>query len=663
MKKMKSIIFLLVITIIISCILPSISYGENTVNNEQLGVTYRTHVQDIGWQGYVKDGTQAGTTGKNLKVEAMNISLENKQSNINIKYTTYIQNYGWQKTVSNGEQTGTTGKNLRMEAIKIWLEGTSDYSVMYRTHIQDYGWQEWVYDGEISGNLGDNKKIEAIEIKIVPKQNAKVAVSYNSHVQDLGWENEIQEYNISGTTGKNKKVEAIKINLKNAPEGMNIKYKTYVEKSGWQQWVENGQVSGTTGKNQRLYGIRIMLEGTKEYSIQYRVHVQDVGWMNWVKNGEIAGKISHNKKIEAIQIRILEEANNTDDLLGVEYYTYLNGSSSNENKMERNGEISGTTGQNRKVEGIGIELINAPEGAHIKYRAHVQDIGWMDWMRDGQVAGVLDKNLKIEAIQIQLEGLDEYTVEYKAHVQDIGWTEWYIDGEVAGTTGKNKKIEAIQIRITDKYQRYYKGIDVSRWQGEINFDKLVASKQVDFMISRIGWYSETQSKFVVDAQFERNYKNAKAKKLPIGAYVYSYATSIEGAKKEAEEVVKYLKETNQTDYELPIFYDLEDDSQRYLGKQTLSKMAIAFGEVLQQAGYKVGLYSYAYWLDNFMDLSMIPQDYALWIANYEGNTTGELPENIYKYAKTHDLWQYTDSGKVDGIQGNVDMNICYKRYF
>ena len=84
-----------------------------------------------------------------------------------------------------------------------------------------------------------------------------------------------------------------------------------------------------------------MLEGTKEYSIQYRVHVQDVGWMNWVKNGEIAGKISHNKKIEAIQIRILEEANNTDDLLGVEYYTYLNGSSSNENKMERNGEISG----------------------------------------------------------------------------------------------------------------------------------------------------------------------------------------------------------------------------------------------------------------------------------------------------------------------------------
>ena len=64
----------------------------------------------------------------------------------------------------------------------------------------------------------------------------------------------------------------------------------------------------------------------------------------------------------------------------------------------------------------------------------------MDWVKDGQIAGVMNKGLKIEAIKVELEGLDNYTVEYKAHVQDYGWTDWYIDGETAGTTGKNKKI-------------------------------------------------------------------------------------------------------------------------------------------------------------------------------------------------------------------------------
>lgn len=666
MKKIKTLTFFITLITVILFGIPTKSSatdnGEAIQTASTLSVKYRTHVQDIGWQRYVKDGEQSGTTGKNLKVEAMNISLENNNSNINIKYTTYIQGSGWQKTVANGEQTGTTGKNLRMEAIKIWLEGTDEFSVAYRTHIQDIGWQDWVYDGEISGNLGDSKKIEAIEIKIVSKQvQEEISVTYSSHVQDIGWQEEKSSYDISGTTGKNLKTEALKIKLNNAPEGVNIKYKTYVEKSGWQQWAEDGAVSGTTGKNLRLYGIRIKLEGTNKYTVRYRVHIQDVGWTSWVENGEIAGKTSHSKKIEAIQIEIIEKNNGNSNKLGVEYYTYLEGNSLKENEIFENGEAAGTTGQNRKMEAINIELVNANENASIKYMVHVQDKGWMDWVKNGELAGVLNKGLKIEAIRIKLEGLNEYTVEYRVHVQDRGWTDWYIDGESAGTTGRNLKIEAIEIRITDKYQRYYKGIDVSRWQGEINYDKLAKDSQVDFMIARIGWYSDTQSKFIVDVQFENNYKGAKSKNIPLGAYVYSYAKSVEGARKEAEEVVQYLKSTGQTNYELPIFYDLEDDSQINLGRETLSKMAIAFGEVLQKAGYKVGLYSYSYWLDTYMDMSMIPDDYALWVANY-GENTGELPENIYKYAETHDIWQYTDQGKVDGISGNVDMNICYTKF-
>lgn len=641
------------------------AYGISLLSetDSELGVEYCSHVQDIGWQGNVSDGKTSGTTGRNLKIEAIKISLVNNTSNINIKYSAYVQGTGWQNSVSNGQQAGTTGRNLKMEAIKIWLENTSEYSIAYRTHIQDFGWQNWSYDGTISGRLGDNKKIEAIEIKVVPKTKTKMSVTYSSHVQDIGWQSQKEEWDISGTTGRNLKVEALKVNLVNAPTGVSLKYRTYVENSGWQSWTNNGNVSGTTGQNRKVYGIRMELEGTEVYSVQYRAHVQDIGWTTWEKDGAVAGNIAQGKKIEAIQVRIVQEKNNTSNDLGVEYYTYLQGSSSNENKVEKSGEVSGTEGQNRKMEGIQIELVNAPSGAHIKYKTHVQDIGWMNWVKDGEVSGIINGNLKIEAIQIELEGMDNYTVEYKAHIQDKGWSEWYIDGETAGTTGKNKKIEAIQIRIVPKYKRHYMGIDVSFWQGEIDYNKLVATKKVDFMIARIGWYSETNSKLNVDTQFERNYKYARANKIPLGAYLYSYATSVDEAKREAQSVVNYLKSTGQTEYELPIFYDMEHESQKNISQKTKADMCKAFGETLKNAGYKVGVYSYLYWFQNYMDLSLIPNDYSLWVAQYKSGDDGSVPSDIYKYAETHDIWQYTSSGKIDGINGNVDMNICYRRYF
>ena len=631
-----------------------------------LGVRYSSHVQDYGWEKEWKtNGQESGTTGQNKKIEAMKIELINNTNNLHIRYQTYAQGIGWQDIMSDGKEAGTTGKNLRMEAIKIWLEGTNEYSVMYRTHIQDFGWQEWSYDGAISGNLGDNKKIEAIEIKIVPKVNKEFSVSYTTHVQDYGWQKDSQEYDISGTTGQNKKVEALKIGLKNAPAGVTIRYRAYVENSGWQPWTNENSVVGTTGKNLKMLGFRIELQGTKDYSVHYRVHVQDRGWTAWKKNGEVSGEIGDQKKIEAIQIKIVKEKNNNTNTFGVEYYTYLQGSSVNENKIERNGEISGTTGENRKIEAVQIKLINAPnKSAHIKYKTHVENYGWGDWVRDDQISGVMNQGLKIEAIKIELEGLDNYTVEYKAHVQDYGWTSWYIDGEIAGTTGQNKKIEAIQIRIVPKYKRYFKGVDVSYWQGKIDFDKLVASNQIDFMITRIGWYRESKRELNVDEQFERNYREAKRKNLPLGAYFFSYATSIDEVRREANAVVDYLKSTGQTDFELPIFYDIEHSSQISLGKNTITQMSIEFCEILKRAGFdKVGVYSYSYWLENYMDLSKLPNDYSIWVANYGTNNNGELPEDIYKYAETHDIWQYTSSGKVDGINGNVDMNICYKKYF
>ena len=94
-----------------------------------------------------------------------------------------------------------------------------------------------------------------------------------------------------------------------------------------------------------------------------------------------------------------------------------------------------------------MKLINVPDDVSIKYKVHVQDIGWMDWVKDGKLAGTTGQGKRLEAIRIKLEGLGDYSVKYRVHVKDIGWMNWVSNGEVAGTEGQSKRIEAIQIRI------------------------------------------------------------------------------------------------------------------------------------------------------------------------------------------------------------------------
>ena len=136
-----------------------------------LTVSYRTHVQDEGWQNYVQNGEMAGTSGKSLRLEAMNIKLlNNEDKNLHIKYQVHVQDEGWQNWRTDGEMAGTSGKSLRLEAIRILLDNSEDYSIMYRVHVQDEGWQDWRTDGEMAGTSGKSLRLEAIQIKIIKKQ-------------------------------------------------------------------------------------------------------------------------------------------------------------------------------------------------------------------------------------------------------------------------------------------------------------------------------------------------------------------------------------------------------------------------------------------------------------------------------------------------------------
>lgn len=148
-------------------------------------VKYRTHVQNVGWQSYVADGTMSGTSGRSLRLEGINIALDPSISG-GIEYRTHVQNIGWQNYVANGAMSGTEGMSYRLEGIQIRLTGeaATKYDIYYHTHTQNIGWMGWAKNGEQSGSAGFSYRLEGIEIKIVPKGSPAPGSTVNAFVEN-----------------------------------------------------------------------------------------------------------------------------------------------------------------------------------------------------------------------------------------------------------------------------------------------------------------------------------------------------------------------------------------------------------------------------------------------------------------------------------------------
>jgi len=142
-----------------------------TDNVEDLGVNYRTHIQNDGWEtGWTADGEASGTEGRSLRLEGIQIKLSGDvPEGANIQYRTHVQNVGWEtEWTVDGDTAGTEGRSLRLEGIKIQLVNMPDYSVQYRTHVENAGWEtKWFTDGETAGTEGRSLRLEGIEIRIV----------------------------------------------------------------------------------------------------------------------------------------------------------------------------------------------------------------------------------------------------------------------------------------------------------------------------------------------------------------------------------------------------------------------------------------------------------------------------------------------------------------
>ena len=197
------------------------------------------------------------------------------------------------------------------------------------------------------------------------------------------------------------------------------------------------------------------------------------------------------------------------------------------------------------------------------------------------------------------------------------------------------------------------GIDVSSYQGDIDWKK-VKDAGVEFAILRLGFrgYGE-KGIILIDEKFEENYQNAINNEINIGVYFFSQAINSNEVNEEIEMILNNIKDKK---IEYPVIFDLEkikNDSARTdnLTQEEITNLALEFCNKIKESGFKPCVYGNAKTFTTRMKLESL-NDYEKWYADY-------MEKPLYPY--DFNIWQYTENGKIDGIAGNVDINICFEK--
>ena len=222
------------------------------------------------------------------------------------------------------------------------------------------------------------------------------------------------------------------------------------------------------------------------------------------------------------------------------------------------------------------------------------------------------------------------------------------DSAVAGALADADKTEIQKLQATSGNAKV--GIDVSKWNGIIDWDK-VKNAGVQFAIVRAGYRGSVTGSLVEDPQFVANMKGAAAAGIPVGVYFFTQATDEKEAVEEASAVLELIRDF-QLSY--PVFIDTEgaggNGRADGLGAETRTLVCEAFCRTVENAGYTAGVYASRNWYNNNLQTARL-ENYHIWLAEYR---SVPLYQGYYK------TWQYTSKGKVDGIEGRVDINITYE---
>ena len=221
----------------------------------------------------------------------------------------------------------------------------------------------------------------------------------------------------------------------------------------------------------------------------------------------------------------------------------------------------------------------------------------------------------------------------------------YVKEKSTRKPAPSEKLDISEVVTNYKNEKTKIGVDVSKWQGDVNWQE-VKNSGIEFAMMRMGYQTEFDGECVLDPYFDANIKGAKAAGLPVGVYFHSYSKNVNQAVEQAKWVEEKLK-----GYEIDLYvaFDWESwSSFNTLGMSlyTINKSANSFLNILEEAGYKGMLYSSKTYLDKIW----YPSKYDVWLAQYNDKAT---------YDGEYLIWQMSNIGKVNGIKGDVDIDIMY----
>lgn len=253
--------------------------------------------------------------------------------------------------------------------------------------------------------------------------------------------------------------------------------------------------------------------------------------------------------------------------------------------------------------------------------------------------------------EYDLNKIGNYNIKYI--VSDDAGNEEYFETilhvyEPSNETKKSKKTITYFSDVVSEHKndKTKIGVDVSRWQGDIDFKK-VKEAGAEFVFIRIGVESKQGEEIGMDSKYKQNIKKAKEAGLDVGVYLYTIALNKDVARSHAEWVVKAL---DGEKLELPIVFDWENFNkwnEYKLSFHDINSIADTFIDTVMKSGYKGMLYSSKFYLENIWENK---NDYPVWLAHYTDETN---------YTGKYKIWQMCNDGVIDGINGDVDIDIMY----
>lgn len=660
-------------------------------------VSYRAHVQNIGWQRYVSDGETAGTTGRGLRVEALSLGVAGVSGGI--RYRAHVQDIGWQGWHADGEDCGTTGRGLRVEALQVELTGaaSANYDVYYRTHVQNVGWTSWTKNGATSGTTGRGLRVEAVQVLLVKHGQAiptgdgaaysKLAnatyssptIRYQAHVQSVGWQSEANDGNMAGTQGRSLRLEALRASVAGVSGG--LQYRAHVQNIGWQSWKKDGAIAGTEGQGLRMEALEVQLTGAiaSSYDVYYRVHVSDIGWMAWAKNGETSGTVGLGRRVEAVQMKLVKKGSPAPSGEGekasypsiyapeVTYATSAVGG--DWQTAVKDGEVSGTTGRSLSIGRLRAQLSSPSSYGGIKYQVSTDGTNWSSAVSDGGDAGAPSSALRAVRFSLTGAAAKYCDVWYRVHVSNIGWLGWTRNGCDAGTEISSNAIEAIQVVVKLKgssapgstvkpfaYRDLLNGIDIASHQAGID----VANVSADFVFIKATqgtWYKNQLPSKGYDYAAWGNKTLASGRLL--GFYHYA-----EGGDpiKEAEYFYNAVKAYKGR---AAVALDWEGQDNKLFDTGFDVQWCKRFLDRIAELMEAKPLIYMSKSTTRMYDWSSVATSYPLWVAQYASSNTTGYQSNPWTDSYSFGAWakplifQYSATGRVNGYEGDLDLDLFY----